>query len=561
MSRPGYGRKRGVSHEARVLGLELSCAKALFKGIGTARALTCHLLVKYGEWEQLLDLTCNPLHYNDPQHFADDHLVTSVLQKNPRLPTSIDRRATAIGKFYDAEKLCKETNLRILDFIQNQHVADSEIITVVSKTQHIIQRILSAYPKREDLEYAEKKMRFGPGATTSLSGIVTQGAKFKNRTLDCTEELVGFRAFCFPHQWKQNVQELNVVRGSRLTTVPKNAKTDRVICIEPDLNIFVQLGLGALLRKKLRVFGLDLSTQSNNQRLASEAWRRGLATVDLSSASDTISIEVVKLLLPPTWVELLAYPRCPRTNCDDTWIELEKWSSMGNGYTFELETLIFYSLALACTGAEGWDDVLAYGDDIIIPLESYPLLMRALSFLGFKVNEEKTFGEGLFHESCGTDWFRGHNVRPFFFRSDYHDFESICYLYANNARRWANRRNGGWSCDSRCLPLWLRCYTAVAPKDAHHIPEGYGDVGFITDFDRAKPSVRRAKFGREGYRFLYRRVASIERRISEEGCLTAFLSGKCTDWSLAREPLRDRYRRAVTRVGHHYEWPNLGPWL
>lgn len=555
---PGYG-SNGASHSARVLKLELEAYRSLLEAIDTPRALTCAIMLRYGDYTGLLGLSCDPCNYDNPQHFADDYLVTSVLQKNPRLPTGIDKKQVALDKFYQAERLCFETNKRILDFIENQHSADPWIISVVSKIQHVIQRILSAYPSRLDLNFAEIKMRFGPGATTSLSGVVTQGAKYSDRTLDCTQDLVSFRAFAFPHQWKHRVNELKIVNGSKLTTVPKNAKTDRVICIEPDLNIFVQLGIGALLRDKLLKFGLDLQTQQRNQYLASVAWEKNLATVDLSSASDTIAAEVVKLLLPPAWVSLLAMPRCDSTYVDGHWVQLEKWSSMGNGYTFELETLIFYATAIAVAGYS--DDIVAYGDDIIIPAESLPDLRRILDFLGFKVNEEKTFGTGIFHESCGTDWFMGQNVRPFYFRSDHHDFETICYLYANNARRWANRRNGGWSCDSRCLPLWLRCFRAVAPKDAHLIPEGYGDVGFISDFDRAKPSIRPAKRGWEGYRFSYRRIGSIEKRISEEGAYLAFLNGTRTDFKLAFESLRGRYSRAATRIGTFHEWPNLGPWL
>jgi len=561
MSSSGYG-SHGASHDSRVARLEIAATNALLKGIGSPRALTVALLLQNGEWDQLLDLKIDPNNYFDSHSFMDDYLVTSVLQKNQRLPTSIDKKAVAIRKFYDAEKLCSETNARIRDFREDPRSVGSDIITTVLNVQSIIQRVIGPYPTRNELGYIESKMRFGPGATTSLSGVVTQGRKFSNNRLDCTEDLVAFRTWCFPEVWKPIVTDLNVVQGSRLTTVPKNAKTDRCICIEPDLNIFIQLGIGASIRRKLRHFGLDLKSQEGNQVLASTAWTRDLATVDLSAASDTISHEVVRLLLPPEWVRLLEFPRCPMTNVDGDWVTLEKWSSMGNGYTFELESLIFYAVALAVTDVADWDSVRVFGDDIIIPNSSMSALLRALNFLGFRVNEDKTFGKGLFHESCGTDWFMGRNVRPFFLRSDFHDLPSVCYLYANNARRWASRRNGGWSLDKRCLPFWLRCFTAVGSEDAHKIPEGFGDVGFIVDFDDAVPTIRKPKGnGWGGYWFSYRRIRSIERVVSQEGCLTAFLSGKCTDFSLGREALRGRYQRAALELGHTHVWPNLGPWL
>lgn len=550
-----------AKHTARVFKLEKEATQKLAREFGTPRALTVSLLVKYGEWDQLLELSTNPLHYDDAGSYATDYQITAMLQKNPRLPCNHNKRDVALRKFYEAEQLCAETNRRFRESYERNSFGSTESDRLILRIQHLIQKILSAYPTKQDLEWAELSMAFGPGATTSCSGVVTQGSKYKQRVLDCTTPLVHFRAFCFPDLWKQNVTEINVRDYSKLTTVPKNAKTDRVICIEPDLNIFVQKGVGALLREKLRRFGLDLNTQENNQLMAQRAYKDGLSTVDLAAASDTISYEVIQTLLPPAWVQLLEFCRCPATSVDGTIVELEKWSSMGNGYTFELESLIFYATALAVTEEDRHYDVIAYGDDIILPTQYAPLLFKALDLLGFKVNTEKTFGCGRFHESCGADWFDGQNVRPFFLRSESHDFESICYLYANNARRWANRRNGGWSCDSRCLPFWLCCYHAVGPNHAYPIPEGFGDVGFVTDFDRAAPVVANSSRGWQGYVFKYRRIRAVESCIDQLGALLAFLNGTITEFSLGREALRGRYRPAVKALGCAFAWPSLGPWL
>jgi hypothetical protein len=57
------------------------------------------------------------------------------------------------------------------------------------------------------------------------------------------------------------MSSLELRNSSKVRVVPKNAKTDRTICIEPDLNIFVQLGIGAVIRERLKAYGLDLNTQ------------------------------------------------------------------------------------------------------------------------------------------------------------------------------------------------------------------------------------------------------------------------------------------------------------
>jgi len=552
----------GLTYDARIFKSELAVFQKICKTIGSPRALTASLLAQHGQWDDLLSLTVNPDHYDNPQSFADDLLVTTMLSKCPRLPLSVNKREVAVRKFYESETLCSETNKRLVSLEHNALVVSPDVHSLIFKVRRIIRRILGPLT-HDKLAFCERNMRFGPGATTSLSGVVTQGTKFhKQRTLDGTKEMVSFATFCLPHQWRADGPDLRIRESSKLTTVPKNAKTDRVICIEPDLNIYVQLGIGALIRERLAAFGLDLSTQENNQRLASQAYYKGLATVDLSSASDTISSELVASLIPSRWYELLKYARVSSTTVDGTRVDLNKWSSMGNGYTFELETLIFYAVALATAEIDEWGDVIAYGDDIILPAKRLPSLRWALDLLGFRVNPEKTFGSGLFYESCGTDWFAGVNVRPFFLRTQHHDYETVHYIYANAIRHYAGRHYGGHGCDVRFLPAWLHCFTAIAPADRHLIPKGVGDTGFVTDFDRATPGLgSRRKFGFQGYDYSYRRIPSIDACVSEQGCLTAFLSGLISDFRKSRESLRGRHKRPIKAVGYSFEWPNLGPWL
>ncbi|DAD50222.1 RNA-directed RNA polymerase [ssRNA phage Gerhypos.4_32] len=553
-----------ASVSTRVLKLELDLLRALCENIGSVRSLTVSLLASAGEWTQLLDLKCDPNHYDDHRSFSDDYLVTSVMQKNPRLPTDTDKAAVAIGKFRRAEEVCSETNRRLAGYMYGNIPFPSDVRPSIHYAREIIRSILGPLT-RADLQYAESNMRFGPGSTTSVSGVVTQGKKYSRLEIDATPRLASFRAFCFPEYWKQLVKSIRVTPSSKLTTVPKNAKTDRVICIEPDLNIFVQLGTGALIRKKLMHFGLDLDSQERNQNLARDAGKLDLCTMDLSAASDTISREVVWCLLPDRWGELLHYSRVDKTRIGEEIIPLEKWSSMGNGYTFELESLIFLGIVLGCCEAIGCDtsSVSVYGDDLIFPNEARELVERTLTFLGFSVNVEKTFGKGRFHESCGTDWFDGVNVRPFFLRSLHHDFESVCYLYANNARHWARRSNNDGTCDSRLLPFWLRCFRAVEPNERHLIPQGFGDVGFVVDFDFAKPTLSRSLRDRGwgGFTFHYRSVKAERAEISHLGCLTAWLNGNCTTWTRGIESLRGRFSPATREEGYSLEWPNLGPWL
>jgi hypothetical protein len=135
-----------------------------------------------------------------------------------------------------------------------------------------------------------------------------------------------------------------------------------------------------------------------------------------------VSIELVRLLLPTRWFEELSALRSTHTLVSKRWYKLEKFSSMGNGYTFELETLIFAAIMVVLLRENGHQgilghDVFVFGDDIIIPDSLVREATAVLRFCGFSLNKEKTFsGSVKFRESCGGDFFEGVDVRPFYIK-------------------------------------------------------------------------------------------------------------------------------------------------
>jgi len=194
--------------------------------------------------------------------------------------------------------------------------------------------------------------------------------------------------------------------------VPKNAKTHRTIVKEPVLNTMIQLALGDHIAGRLQAFGLGTRDQSINQGLACAGSITGeYATLDLSSASDTISTELVYELLPFEWADLLDSARSRKVKLDGVVINQEKFSSMGNGFTFPLETLIFWALS---SSASDDDFASVYGDDIICSTSSVTAVKRILTACGFSINEKKSYWAGPFRESCGGDYLRGIDIRPLY---------------------------------------------------------------------------------------------------------------------------------------------------
>jgi hypothetical protein len=94
---------------------------------------------------------------------------------------------------------------------------------------------------------------------------------------------------------------------------------------------------------------------------------------------------------------------------------------MGNGYTFALETAIFtaivYAVERTVWGRYKPCEHAIFGDDIIIRRSLFGHVVTLLRLSGFTLNTEKSFFQGPVRESCGTDWFDGHPVRPIFLSS------------------------------------------------------------------------------------------------------------------------------------------------
>ena len=541
-------RKPRLNLAARTFKVELGTFLRTCESVGTARALCCYLLAEAEEWDQYLDLSTPDF---DSPTFADDYLVTEALRKNPHLKTSYDPRKQAVQSWWDAEKQCAETNNRLVSYIQGGvSPLDRRTNEVIARAQQIISDLLGPLT-RNDLEFAEEHFRYGPGATSSVAGNDVVASKKYTCSMHVTPRLYPYWRTLIP----RSSQDVELRAASRVTFVPKTSKTDRAIAIEPHLNIYVQLGIGALLKRKLRRYGINLDSQAAvNRNLARDAITKGLATVDLSSASDTISSELVWLLLPFEWASLLDLARTEYSTIQGQEVRLSKFSSMGNGYTFELESIIFLALARA----SGDNSAVSFGDDIILRRECFPTLQNALSFLGFNVNKKKTFVAGRFFESCGHDYLDGMMIRPFYLKGDYHAYSTACVRIANKIRKYSHQRNCGDGCDIRFIRVWSYARRACPVASTTYVPIGFGDDGLIVNFDEACPSI--PGHGHDGYiaRVIRERVIVYDSH-SSEGALMHALHRGAFEQKKSVEMTR---RFKTTALGHQVVpyWPNLGPW-
>lgn len=466
----------------------LQVAKQLFTDLDTPTSLGLYIALEAGDIDSVVNHKIDPKSYDCPFRFRDDYLAVSYLKKYPFAGRKSLTREVARQKFLEAEDLCQATNRFFRRYRESPLLVDPTIHTIF----HSMARKISSILGRFDYEAWASRCRFGPGATDVVRGPRATIYDKLGSQLSASADAAAAAVWVVNRHpaWLQarsglgpfddgcyrpiELSDLTLARGNAITFVPKDARTDRAIAIEPHLNIFLQLGVGALIRERLRKAGLDLDDATANQRLAYIGSKYGsVSTIDLSSASDTIAREVVREFIPQPWFDIMDLIRSKTGTIKDSdgnesLIHYQKFSSMGNGFTFELESLLFYAMALAVTETLGLDLSLVrvYGDDIVVPHGCEELLLKALGVLGFKTNREKSFFEGPFRESCGKDFYDGHDVRPIFLKEVPSDAKSLIRL-ANGLRRLAYRRNHYYGCDSRLRNAWVRAIRRL-PDSLRH---------------------------------------------------------------------------------------------
>lgn len=109
-------------------------------------------------------------------------------------------------------------------------------------------------------------------------------------------------------------ETIHIVDGSRATTVDKTTTKRRMICVEPTGNMFFQQGLMHMFYSRMSKFGLDVTSLPEvHKELAKLSSISCLnATIDWSSASDCVSIELLRWLLPEEWFEVIMQVRSDR---------------------------------------------------------------------------------------------------------------------------------------------------------------------------------------------------------------------------------------------------------
>jgi len=231
----------------------------------------------------------------------------------------------------------------------------------------------------------------------------------------------------FESGWYKRLRpEINPV--AKVVLVPKDSRGPRLISMEPLEIQWIQQGLMKRLVSHIESHPLtkgrvNFENQGINGQLALESSiSRKFATLDLKSASDRVSIDLVKYLFPKELHEPLMCTRSVATKLPNgELLPLRKFAPMGSALCFPVLAVCVWSILNATVSVlypgdpdfpDPADSVYVYGDDALVPTFVTESCFRALTAFGLKPNVDKSFYRGFFRESCGVDAFKGVITTP-----------------------------------------------------------------------------------------------------------------------------------------------------
>lgn len=207
-----------------------------------------------------------------------------------------------------------------------------------------------------------------------------------------------------------------------LQFVPKSFTALRSICMEPAyMNLcqqFLYKDLELLLRSKSYfAHHCAMFDQERSRRLCRlGSYNGSFATIDMTAASDTITVSLVRYLFSGCPIldlllalrsEITILPSGERyRHC--------KFAAMGSVLCFvvmEIINVAACDVACELAGIRESDQVFeVVGDDIVIPSEAYSAALETLRSLGYVINYDKSYRDGAFREACGEFSFQGESA-------------------------------------------------------------------------------------------------------------------------------------------------------
>lgn len=471
-------RKKKVNFFTRASNIkseQIHAILSILEGLDSPRSLSLFIALSNGLSIPDELLTIDPESYRTAREYQIDIQAIALLKKSVILDYQGDLKSEAELHFIKVDSEIPKNPDDLLILKDAGFIYDC---------RRIISSILGEVPSIRDLQVS-----FTSGSNARFKSEESTVADKLSRCIDVSPNASFYLAeLCRANACLNKVamtHGINIVKSedkkiSSFQVVPKQYNKSRGIVKTFFGDMLCQRAFGLYMRQRLRKIGIDLSTAQDVHKDVLRLFSDSFATIDLSDASDRISTELCRQLLPLDWFLTLSRIKSDWVEVSGRRYKLNKFMNQGNGFTFELETLLFYAIAMTAMRRAGQKPVcFVYGDDTIVPVASGITVMRAFELCGLVVNKNKSFINSPFKESCGFDTFNGIPCRPYYIK-DLQNEKVFAYIrLANTITRIARNLFGDLSF---CIPM-LRAHNRLTSlfkqKWRLYVPEAAGDCGFI----------------------------------------------------------------------------------
>lgn len=332
--------------------------------------------------------------------------------------------------------------LRDVDWIEAENIDDYVAFeeklhnqkydpSILAELRAIITRWFS------DFQFDRRWVDHGYGATAEVRRSHGTAAKYQNMIPTVEAALLADKLDWHPYgiAWKGIPESYEKILDAyyagepcvtardlacKVQLVPKGVDKKRVVSMEPTVHQFYQKMIGSAMKvhfNKHREINVDLEEQGWNRELTRRGSEsRDYGTIDLSSASDSVTLTLVRSLFRDTPLyDALMWCRSTKAELPDgRVVELEKFAPMGSAVCFPVECTVFSAIVAYANKRHGVHTYYrVYGDDIVCHRAVFDTVVELLESLNFIVNRDKSFEPWLpFKESCGIECYQGIDVSP-----------------------------------------------------------------------------------------------------------------------------------------------------
>jgi hypothetical protein len=305
--------------------------------------------------------------------------------------------------------------------------------------------------------------------------------------------------------------EWNSYDVARLHFVPKDISKSRSICMEPNSHMLFQQEVLRWMVSSISSSPAGRFIHLDDQTVNQKGAIRGSKyldsdTLDLSSASDSVHVDLVRAVFPRDWLYYMLGTRTSKVLLPSGEIvRVNKFAPMGSAVCFPTQSILFTAICIygylmhhlrrdygpvtitealvrgfLAHGFESWVGdgryvaPVVYGDDIIVDHTVSDIVITLLERFGFSVNVSKSFtGSQSIRESCGVYVYEGSDVTPVIYRVKFFQNMITPDVYAGLIDQINNLNSHGYhSCASYLLAYLRGC------GFRSHIPFKTSEEGF-----------------------------------------------------------------------------------